>query len=149
MAGCGLASWTRGAWVPARAWQMASTDKELWVYPVATPIYPVAQSWHLDGPQVDAFWGPSVHWSTHLQQYMMLLNRARDVQWTQEGIYVAFSPSLEDPSRWSAPRELLDGGGWYPQVMGLDHGLGTDRTAGAIARLFIHGRSEFLIQFTR
>jgi hypothetical protein len=144
-----LASWTHGVWLPARASRMADAGEDSWVYPVASPIYPVAESWHLDGPAVDAFWGPSVHWNTHLQQYVMLLNRSKDMQWSQEGIYVAFSPSLEDPSLWATPRQILNGGGWYPQVFGLEPGAGTDRLAGAVARLFIHGRSEYLIQFTR
>jgi len=144
-----MSLWTRGVWMPARAVRGEHNDDATWLYPVASPVYPVAQSWHLDGPSVDAFWGPSVHWNTHLQQYVMLLNRAKDMQWTQEGIYVAFSPSLDDPSRWTTPKKILDGGGWYPQVIGIEPGSGTDRLAGAVARLFIHGRSEHLIQFTR
>lgn len=142
-----LATWTRGVWLPARTFQMADEDDARWLYPVASPIYPVAESWHRDGPDVDAFWGPSVHWNTHLQQYVMLLNRAKDMQWTQEGIYVAFSPALEDPAQWSAPRKILDGGGWYPQVLGIEPGTGTDKLAGALARLFVSGRSEYLIRF--
>ena len=141
--------WTEGLWMPARTLRAGREDGAMWEYPLASPVYPVARSWHLDGPAADAFWGPSVHWNTHLQQYVMLLNRARDMQWTQEGIYVAFSPSLEDPSQWSTPRKILDGGGWYPQVIGLEQGRGTDRLAGAAARLFIQGRSEHLIQFAR
>ena len=34
----------------------------------------------------DAFWGPAVHWNTHLQQYVMLLNRAFDPRWAQEDL---------------------------------------------------------------
>jgi hypothetical protein len=144
-----LASWTRGVWMPARAAPMADAGEETWFYPVASPIYPAAESWHLDGPAVDAYWGPSIHWNTHLQQYVMLLNRAKDMRWAQEGIYVAFSPSLADPSQWTPPRKILNGGGWYPQVLGIEPGTGTDKLAGAVARLFIHGRSDYLIQFTR
>ena len=40
------------------------------------------------------FWGPAIHWNTYLEQYVMLLNRAKDDQFGQEGIYVSFSPTL-------------------------------------------------------
>jgi len=48
----------------------------------ATPIFTAAIDWHR--ADADAFWGPSVHWNSHLQQYVMLLNRAIDKDWTQE-----------------------------------------------------------------
>jgi hypothetical protein len=32
----------------------------------------------------------------------MLLNRAKDEQFSNEGIYVSFAPSLEDPAAWRA-----------------------------------------------
>jgi hypothetical protein len=41
----------------------------------------------------------------------------------------------------------LDGGGWYPQVIGLEPGRGTDKEAGEIARLFVEGWSRHLIKF--
>jgi hypothetical protein len=47
-------------------------------YPPARPFYPAVQSWHDADTVVDAFWGPSVHWNTYLQQYVMLLNCAKD-----------------------------------------------------------------------
>lgn len=40
----------------------------------ATPIFPAAIDWHR--PDADAFWGPSIHWNTHLGTYVILLNRA-------------------------------------------------------------------------
>jgi hypothetical protein len=112
------------------------------------PVYRAADDWHT-GLTVDAFWGPSVHWNTHVEQYVMLLNRAADSAWRQEGIYVAFSPTLADPASWSAPQRLLVGGDWYPQVLGSETGSGTDKVAGERARLFIAGRSRHTIQFTR
>ena len=42
----------------------------------------------------------------------------------------------------------MDGGGWYPQVAGLEPG-GTDKLAGQRARFFITGRSEAFIEFRR
>jgi hypothetical protein len=79
----------------------------------------------------------------------MLLNRAKDSAWAQEGIYVAFAPQLDQPASWSTPQKLLTGGRWYPQVLGTEVGSGTDRLAGERARLFIGGRSEYTIQFSR
>lgn len=53
-----------------------------------TPIFPARIDWHR--ADADAFWSPSIHWNSHLRQYVVLLNRARDKDWTQEGVYVTF-----------------------------------------------------------
>ena len=45
--------------------------------------------------------------------------------------------------------DILSGGGWYPQVIGSEAGVGTDRTAGKRARFFITGKSERMIEFER
>jgi hypothetical protein len=142
--------WWRGmVWVPPRRvlndGEVSSTE---YTYSPGMPIYRVSDDWH-SGQTVDAFWGPSVHWNTFLEQYVMLLNRAIDADWRQEGIYVAFSPTLDDPRSWSTPRRLLAGGDWYPQVLGLAAGVGTDKVAGEQARLFIGGRSRYVITFSR
>ena len=137
---------------------VAVWDASVWRYPsvdppgvasVPSPLYPASVSWHDPSGRVDAFWGPSVHWNTYLEQYVMLLNRAADSAWTQEGIYVAFSPVLDDPSCWTVPYKILSGAWWYPQVMGLERGAGTDKMAGQVARFFTEGRSEYLIVFER
>lgn len=142
-----ISVWLRNeTWLPARAIRTRSGERH--IYPAGMPIYRVSNEWH-DDPIVDAFWGPSVHWNTYLRQYVMLLNRARDSSWTQDGIYVAFAPTLGDPGSWSTPQRLLTGGRWYPQVIGTELGIGTDRIAGERARLFISGRSEHIIQFSR
>jgi hypothetical protein len=120
-----------------------------WSYPAATPLVATAQAWHDADARVDAFWGPAVHWNTFLEQYVMLLNRSRDESYTQEGVYVSFAPRLDDPSLWSAPQKLLNGGKWYPQVVGSSPGTGTDKLAGASARFFMSGRSDWLINFAR
>ena len=140
--------WLRNqTWLPARGFKNLAGGMG-YLYPDGAPIYPVADGWH-DGTTVDAFWGPSVHWNSYLQQYVMLLNRARDAAWTQEGVYVAFSPNLSEPAAWSAPQRLIAGGRWYPQVLGTEVGTGTDRLAGERARFFMSGRSEYVIQFAR
>ena len=46
----------------------------------------------------------------------MLFNRANDGSVSQEGIYVSFAPTLDDPDAWSTPQRLIAGGRWYPQV---------------------------------
>ena len=114
-----------------------------------TPIFPVKQDWHR--PDVDAFWGPSIHWNTHLSQYVLLLNRAIDRHWKQEGIYVSFNADLANPAGWSTPVKILDSPGadrWYPQVIGLDKGE-TDKLAGRVARLFVRGQSRWEIVFLK
>jgi hypothetical protein len=79
----------------------------------------------------------------------MLLNRAADESYTQEGIYVSYAARLDDPRLWTPPQRILNGGKWYPQVMGLGVGSGTDKTADATARFFMSGRSDLTITFTR
>ena len=95
------------------------------------------------------FWGPSIHWNTYLEQYVMLLNRAKDDQFGQEGIYVSFSSTLhaaglersgEDHER----RRLVSAGDRRRK-----RGTGTDRRAGRRARFFMTGRSERMIEFER
>jgi hypothetical protein len=143
--------WRDATWVPtirARRGRGEADDAPEYAYPAGVPIYRVQAGWH-NTTAVDAFWGPSVHWNTHLQQWVMLLNRARDAEWAQEGIYIAFSRSLSDPNSWSVPQRVIAGGLWYPQVIGLDVGQGTDRLAGEFARFFMGGRSQYFIHFAK
>ena len=128
--------WRDGAWIP---------DAQL----SGTPLVRPSQPFHDRSAAADVFWGPSIHWNTYLDQYVMLLNRAKDDHFGQDGIYVSYSPTLADPSQWSAPTRLLNGGGWYPQVIGTEVGTGTDRVAGQRARFFMTGRSERFIEFSR
>ena len=80
-------------------------------------------------------------------KYVMLLSHAKDVDYQQEGVYVSFARTLDDPRAWSAPTRILKGGTWYPQVLGLEDGAGTDRTAGEWARFFMLGESRHTIRF--
>jgi hypothetical protein len=138
--------WRDGAWLPATA---IGRMQPLWLYPAASPLFPTTQAWHDDDPAVNAFWGPSVHWNTHLSRYVMLLNRAKDDNFTQEGVYLSSVASLENPTAWSPPMRILAGGEWYPQVLGLESGEGTDKTAGERARLYMLGTSRHFIRFIR
>jgi hypothetical protein len=113
-----------------------------------TPVFPAKVAWQQ--PDTDAFWGPAVHWNTHLDQYVMLLNRSCCTPgFPQKGIYASFGTAdLSDPSKWSKPKKILDDSGWYPQVMGLGPD-GTDRRAGRVARLYISGHSRWEIVFEK
>jgi hypothetical protein len=130
--------WSKSVWVPLSGTQV--TD--------ATPIFLMSRLWHADA-RVDAYWGPTVHWNEYLQQYVMLLNRAADESFTQEGIYVSMTSTLETPSTWASPTKIMNGGQWYPQVIGLEAGAGTDKFAGHEARFFMSGRSSYIIRFNR
>ena len=78
-----------------------------------------------------------MHWNSAIEHYVMLLNRAKDEEYSQEGIYVSFSPRLDDPSLWTTPVKILNGGRWYPQVIGMTTGSGTDKLAAAVPRFFM------------
>lgn len=141
--------WRTRTWMPAARAMTSDAGETGWSYLAALPVFSTAQAWHDGDRLVDAFWGPSVHWNTHLGQYVMLLNRAKDEDFTQEGIYVSFAPRLDDPRLWTPPVKILKGGKWYPQVIGMEAGSGTDKSAGEVARLFMFGVSEYLIRFIR
>ncbi len=142
-----LTVWSSGVWLPATLHEADETEPR-WVYPPATPLVTPRKPWHDADRAADAFWGPSIHWNASLRQYVMLLNRASDENFSQEGIYVSFSPRLDDPLAWSPPRKILNGGAWYPQVVGIEPGRGTDRWAGQLARFYMSGRSDYVIEFT-
>jgi hypothetical protein len=144
-----LMVWRSRTWIPASRAFTAPDGQTRWTYQVGLPIFPAAEPWHDEDSVVDAYWGPSAHWNTYLQQYVMLLNRAKNENFDQGGIYVSFAPRLDDPRLWSAPQQILLGGTWYPQVIGLEAASGTDKVAGEVARFFMGGRSEHLIRFVR
>ncbi len=147
--------WREGIWDDARRRELlpglpgALRGMLEWTYNAATPLVAPTQAWHDGDDKVDAFWGPAVHWNTELQQYVMLLNRAKDESYTQEGIYVSFAPRLDDPDLWTTPQKILNGGRWYPQVVGSSTGTGTDKLAGATARFFMSGKSDWVINFLK
>jgi hypothetical protein len=121
----------------------------LWLEPGlggrSSAIFPAERLW--DDSEADSFWGPSVHWNTHLRQYVMLLSRNIGTSFTTEGIYVSFAAELGEPSSWSEPSKLVEGGGWYPQVIGLESERGTDKQAGAEAWFCLHGVCAYRITF--
>ncbi|MBN2046349.1 MAG: hypothetical protein JW750_00795, partial [Anaerolineaceae bacterium] len=113
-----------------------------------TPIFPARADWYC--PEPDTFWGPSIHWNSAIEQYVILMNQAVDPSWKQGGIYISFSPDVADPSSWTEPARILAPDGWYPEVIGTGAGGGeTDRALGKDARLFIHGISDYQISFSK
>ena len=124
----------------------------------ATPIFPASVD--IKRKDGQTFWGPAIHWNTHLNKYVMVLNRIRDTSWATEGIYISFNNDIADPEGWSMPQKIMDreeathadpghaGNGWYGQVMGTGQGE-TDKLAGRVARLFVDGRSRWEIEFER
>ncbi len=111
-----------------------------------TAILPASAVW--SRPDTDSFWGPSLHWNTFLNQYVMLLNRSCcEPEWPPAGIYVSFNPDLANPHGWTPPQQILraEESGWYPQVIGLELGT-TDKVAG-IARFYMGSDSHWEIVF--
>jgi hypothetical protein len=129
-----LELWTRAGWQPA-------SDA------MPQPLWPQARGWRHADP--DGFWGPAIHFNRVLDSYVMLIVRtaggAGDLR--TEGIYVSVNPTLADPMAWTRPLQLVRGGGWYPQVVGLDDGCG-DTEAGAAARFFMAGFSAWTLEFS-
>lgn len=120
-------------------WQEAGLGGRL------TPIFAAQADWASDTP--DSFWGPAIHWNTALQQYVVLMSHvAGDRFWGQDGIFVSLNPDLANPTAWTTPTKLLDGGTWYPQVLGYGP-EDTDTVAGSKARLFLMGHSEWELTF--
>ncbi|MCX6630662.1 MAG: hypothetical protein NTW28_23850, partial [Candidatus Solibacter sp.] len=118
---------------------------------LVSPIFPVSVSW--EHSNTDALWGPAIHWNTHLNQYVVVLNRACCKSgWPQEGVYLSINPKLDDPGLWTPPTMILDAANlgsssaFYPQVLGIEPG-GTDTLAGKFARLFVKGLSQWEIEF--
>ncbi|MBV6431446.1 MAG: hypothetical protein IANPNBLG_01576 [Bryobacteraceae bacterium] len=114
-----------------------------------TPIFPAAAAWQR--ADANSFWGPSIHWNSYLESYVILMSHSCcSPNWPQEGIYVTFNPDLANPSGWSPPGKILGkvsyDAGYYPQVLGINSGE-TDTLAGPIARLYVHGRSDWEILF--
>lgn len=112
-----------------------------------TPIFPVGTPWQ--EADTNAFWGPSVHWNTYLETYVVLMSHSCcRPGWPQAGVYVTFNPDLSDPLGWTTPKKIMDPApGYYPQVVGLLLGE-TDTLAGQVARFYVHGLSSWEIVFS-
>jgi Putative Ig domain len=121
----------------------------------ATPVFTNLGDVHGIRAPFDFWWGPSIHWNTHLQRYVILLNRSNTADFTfKNGVanWYTTAARLDDPSGWDQPQALPFPenylGSWYPQVIGLATGE-TDKIASKTARLFVHGISKWEITFER
>ena len=86
--------WYRGAW----------SEPGLWGH--VTPVFPAQRDYtRLDGCM---FWGPSIHWNTYLNVYVMVMNHAADTKLTNDGIFITFNPDVSNPLGWSEPQIILD-----------------------------------------
>lgn len=114
---------------------------------LVTPIFPSNSTWMKKS--VDGFWGPGIHWNTYLKQYVILMNRAvGEPKWPQEGVYISYSGSLSDPSKWTKPERIHEGGRWYPGVIGLTaKDKPTDKLCAKQARFYMRGGSNDEIVF--
>ena len=115
-----------------------------------TPVLQTRVSWQR--ADTDSYWGPAIHWNTHLEKYVVLLNRACcEPNWPQHGIYVTFNADLSNPQAWSMPQlvltEIVLGPGYYPQIMGVGPGE-SDTLSGEVARFYLQGRSDWEIVFS-
>ncbi len=121
------------------AWRSAGTA-------LPSALWPPVRGWHHVHP--DCFWGPAVHFNRDLGVHVMLLSHAAGPfpGFHSAANAVSFNATPERPDAWSAPVRIVEGGGWYPQVVGLGAEDG-DTLAGAEARLFISGLSAWHIRF--
>ncbi len=112
-----------------------------------TPSFPVAASWQR--ADTNALWGPSVHWNTFLESYVVLMSHSCcRPNWPQEGVYVSFNPDLSNPEGWTTPQKIFDHPhAYYPQVIGTGR-WETDRRAGRVARFYLQGWSAYEIVFS-
>jgi hypothetical protein len=109
--------------------------------------FPAKVSW--TRADADAFWGPSLHFNTYLNKYVMLMNRACcEPGWPPEGIYISYSSDLGNPQSWSPPQRILENVGWYPMVIGQGFEE-TDKRAGRNVRLFVGSDSRWSLTFRR
>jgi hypothetical protein len=110
-----------------------------------TPIFRARVSWQQSN--TDSYWGPSVHWNTYLNTFVVLMNRSCcEAGFPQKGIYASFNDDLSNPKGWKFPRKILSGVFWYPQVLGSELGE-TDSVAGRQARLYVFGESKWELIF--
>ncbi len=114
----------------------------------ARPLWPQTRGWRHADPA--GFWGPAIHYNRSLDAFVLLLNRTANGSgnFVQEGIYLSINETIDDPEGWSPPLQLVKGGAWYPQAVGLGEGQG-DAVADSTARFFMGGFSAWNIEFFR
>ena len=100
--------------------------------------------------RTDAFWGPSIHWNTHLQCYVMLVARTLPEPRLESGGNLHLLRQGSGQPQELERTEKVARPEWYPQVLGTDVAAReTDKLCGRHARLFLHGTSREEIYFLR
>jgi hypothetical protein len=145
--------WYKGGW------------KEPGIWGHLTPVFPASCDYtHKDGSM---FWGPSIHWNTYLQMYVMVLNHAINTKLDGDGIYISYNRDIGDVNGWSKPVRIVDpaqikevmgndtstipdvvNSGWYPQVIGTGKGQ-SDKLCGRTGRFFMGGISRLDVTFLK
>ena len=113
-----------------------------------SPLLPVLTDWHRG--DANALWGPSVHYNSYLDSFVMVTNHAINGKWDQEGVYISYNKYASNPFGWSTPMRLpIDPRGRaYPQVVGLQKGE-TDKLVSQVGKLFLQGESNYELVFMR
>lgn len=111
-----------------------------------SPIFPAREAWQKE--KTDAFWGPSIHWNTFLEKWVLLFTRSCcRSKWPMDGVFLSMADDIANPGAWSEPTQILGPiPRYYPQIVGLEAD-GTDKRAGEKARFYMQGQSEWEIVF--
>jgi hypothetical protein len=97
----------------------------------------------------NGYWGPSVHWNSDLNKFIVLMSRSIGGNYESGGIYMTYTTTLDSPLSWVQPKLIISvNQGWYPQVIGDPSIQGTDKLSGSQARYFNQGQSSSYIMFT-
>lgn len=113
-------------------------------------------------------WGPSVHWNTYLNCWVMLMGKVVGPSWKGNQVFISFNRNRDfsDPAmsqEWTKPRLLYEKPGynlWYPSLQPLNNSDDIENKytclrLGKRARFFVkslkpyddHYASEFIIEF--
>ncbi len=115
-------------------------------------IFHDAQQVSWTSAQNNGYWGPSVHWNSDLQKYIVVMDRSQGGNYVTQGVYMTYTTDLTNPASWATPKSIItDSQGWYPQVIGAPAIDGTDKAAGAgtslRTRYFNQGQSTLFVTF--
>jgi hypothetical protein len=120
---------------------------------LVTPVWPATKGWQEEDS--DSFWGPSIHWNTKIEKFVVVMNRSCCTpKWPQEGVYLSFLNNLEEPWTWGTPARILSAEdidsspGYYVQVVGSEPGE-TDTLASQEPRLYVKGLSRWMLTFSK
>jgi hypothetical protein len=121
--------WYQGAW----------TERGIGGYSSPFPTFNDDEKVTWASLENNGYWGPSVHYNTFINKFVILMSRSKGGNYETEGVYYSFTDRLDDVERWSPPVKLFEGQNWYPQVIGDASMHGTDKLAGEKARFFDGG----------